>query len=171
MRLASASLFGPLSSGALLALLGRKVDSVEAILRALPATRREIREKTGMTKGAVQNVVEKLHKANWLHVGGHVREWHNGVGKFTQSLEAGPGIDKECELVPLTQKERDDRRYKKLIETGAIVKRVAATRQREKERKLKRKQRLAAWALPLTVVVSKPRPAKSFPESVEREQI
>jgi len=111
-----------------------------------------------MTKGAVQNIVEKLHKANWLHVGGHVREWHNGVGKFTQSLEAGPGIDQKCELVPLTQKERDDRRYQ-----SRYLKRI--------EKREKRKQRLAAWALPLTVVVSKPRPAKSFPESVEREQV
>ncbi len=147
------------------------MDSVEAILRALPATRRDIREKTGLTKGAVQNVVEKLQNANWLHVSDHVREWHNGVGKFTQVLEAGPGIDQECDLAPMTQKERDERRYKKLVETGAIAQRAAAGRKREKERKLKRKQRLAAWAAPLTVVVSKAVPAKNFPKSVEIENI
>lgn len=103
-----------------------------------------------MTKGAVQNIVEKLHKARWLHVSGYVREQGEKNVKFVAKLKAGKGRDAKCNLVPLTQAERDTIRYAK---------------------HLKRKRRLAAWALPLTVVVSKPRPAKSFPESVEREQI
>lgn len=87
------------------------MDRIDAILRAMPATRAEIIAATGLTKGSVQNAVEKLHAARWCHVSGWRREKRNNTGTFVQRLSAGPGRDKPCTLEPLTQKQRDNLRY------------------------------------------------------------
>lgn len=123
-------------------------DRYDAILAAMPATRRDMQEELGLTKGALQNMLERLYNAGWCHVAGWERATINGTSKFLRILGAGPGQDAACDLEPLTQKERDARRYKKY---------------------LRRKQQLAAWAAPLTVKIAKRKPAKTFPAAVELE--
>lgn len=145
------------------------LDRYDAILAAMPGTRRDMQEKLGLTKGALQNLLERLYNAGWCHVAGWERATINGTSKFLRILGAGPGQDSACDLEPLTQKQRDDRRYKKLVATGAIVQRVKARVDRERIKRQKRKQQLAAWAAPLTVKIAKRKPAKNFPAAVELE--
>lgn len=144
-------------------------DRFDAILAAMPGTRRDIQAKLGITKGALQNLLERLHKAGWCHVCGWERAIINDTVKFLRVMGAGPGQDAACDLEPMTQKERDERRYKKLVATGAIVKRVKARVDRERAKREKRKKLLAAWAAPLTVKIAKRKPANTFPAAVELE--
>lgn len=123
------------------------MDRFDAILAAMPGTRRDIQAKLGITKGALQNLLVKLHKAGWCHVAGWERLNVCGPGKFLRRFKAGPGKDKPCKLVPLTQQERDERRYCRGMKTGDIEERRAKNRMRHHERRAKKKQN--TWLGPL----------------------
>ena len=123
------------------------MDRVDAVLAAMPATRAEIIAKTGLTKGSVQNAVEKLHAARWCHVSGWRREKRNNTGTFVQRLSAGPGKDKPCTLQPLTQKQRDNLRQARLIKSGDIEERRRGNLMRYYERRAK--SRKNDWLGPL----------------------
>jgi len=102
------------------------MDRIDAVLSAMPATRAEIIARTGLTKGSVQNAVEKLHAARWCHVSGWRREKRNNTGAFVQRLSAGAGKDRACKLQPLTQKERDDLRQERKVARKARIKTLFA---------------------------------------------
>lgn len=115
------------------------MDRFDVILAAMPGTRRDIQAKLGITKGALQNLLTRLYKAGWCHVCGWERLTTSGRGKFLRRFKAGPGKDKPCNLVPLTQQERDERRYCRGLKTGEIEERRAKNRMRYYERRAKSK--------------------------------
>ncbi len=91
------------------------MDRIEAILRAMPATRLELQTGLSLNKRAVQSIIERLHKCGWIHIGGWDRVIKNGTGRFVMRYKAGPGKDRKCHLKPLTQAELDKRRRRNLL--------------------------------------------------------
>jgi hypothetical protein len=128
------------------------MDKIDAILRCMPATRLEIRIKTGMQKSALQAIIERLHERGWIHICGWERILKSGTGKFVMRYKAGPGRDKPCKLEPMSRQELESRRRAKLAKTGAIAERNARNLMRYHEKRIKAKAKAQphTWLSALT---------------------
>jgi len=140
----------------------------EKVFNALPGTRAQIARKSGVSTASVGAWLA-VFKAEGI---AHIARWRvPRIGQripIYQACEA-PGKPDMPRPAPFTGSESQKRFEER--NPGRLAEIRAAYEQRQREVMAKRKQRLAAWALPLTVVVSKPQPAKNFPESVERDQV
>ncbi len=103
-------------------------NSDERALSALPGTRRQIIEKTGMPQRTTYNVLKRLHEAGKIHISSWQRT--EGGGPFVQVWQAGPGQDAYCQLRPITTGQIWKRYKAKAIKSGANEDKLAAKRAR-----------------------------------------
>lgn len=95
-----------------------KLISIERLLSAMPATRKELEVRTGYAKTTVARNIAELHDYGWVHVGGWCRA--SVGGPFNEIFHAGPGKDKPCPLKPYTKAEKARRHMAKIRKAGLI---------------------------------------------------
>jgi len=106
----------------------KRARTVAAILAALPATKTEIRERTGLHQATVLKVMPALHEGQVVHVGA----WrpHPLHGPSMAVYHAGPGRDALDTLPRLTRREISDRYEKRIKGTEKHDQRKARHRNR-----------------------------------------
>jgi hypothetical protein len=109
-------------------------DPCERLLRAMPATRTELREKTYISRSSVTRALKAMHEAKWCYVGGWVRS--DGCGPHLPVYFAGPGKDKPCKLKPTTTAERQKKCRAKAVKDGRRELQLAKDRLRKKVKRL-----------------------------------
>jgi len=140
----------------------------DKVLAALPGTRAQIARKSGVSTASVGTWLA-VFKAEGI---AHIARWRTPrIGQrlpIYQASEAPgkPDVPRQAALTDKDYQRRFEDRH-----PGRRAEIRAAYEQRQREVMAKRKQRLAAWALPLTVVVSPPQLSKTFPEEVERTNL
>lgn len=140
----------------------------DKVLAALPGTRAQIARKSGVSTASVGTWLAVL-KAEGI---AHIARWRTPrIGQRLPIYHAceAPGKPDVPRPAALTDQEYQRRFNERHPGRRAEIR--AAYEQRQREVMAKRKQRLAAWALPLTVVVSPPQLSRNFPEEVERTNL
>lgn len=141
----------------------------DKVFGALPGIRSQVAKRAGVAVSSAGKWLLILHAEGLLYISEWMTQENNGARLPLYRLKV-TGLEQDVPRPPPLDEADYQRRYDER-HPGRRAEIRAAYEQRQREVMAKRKRRLAAWALPLTVVVSKPRPAKSFPESVERDQI
>lgn len=104
----------------------------DVVLEAMPGTRREIEEKTGLSKTTVFRWVKELHACGWCFIS----TWRRpDRGPWMPRYSAGPGKDAACKLKYLTEAEKSLRFRKKARANGSWEDRLAQVRMRYWQRK------------------------------------
>lgn len=98
----------------------------QLVVDALPGNLHTIMAATGLSRGAVWRWLKDIHQAG----GVHVAKWSRtpGGGPFLAWYEAGPGVDAECKLKPLTTAQKSRRHRVKAKQDGRWDFRLAAQR-------------------------------------------
>lgn len=139
----------------------------EKVLAALPGIRSQVAKRAGVAISSAGKWLLILHAEGLLYISQWRTQKGNGARLPLYKLKV-TGLEKDRPRPPALDEADYQRRFEER-HPGRRAEIRAAYEQRQREVMAKRKQRLAAWALPLTVVVSKPQLAKNFPESVERD--
>ncbi len=83
------------------------------VLSAMPGTRQEIREKTGLSVMTIHRWTTAMHQDGDVHISG----WHRpSKGLFTAIYSAGPGKDAACRLKHFTEAQKS-RRYRRKMKS------------------------------------------------------
>lgn len=116
----------PLNPRAALAYMNKLV-----LLKAMPGSQSELVKRTGHSQGGASRMVGELHAAGKCHI---VRWRRAKAGPAIPVYAAGAGVDKPCNVVPMTSTERSRRYMKKLERRGGLpelhARWAAAARQR-----------------------------------------
>jgi hypothetical protein len=115
----------------------KRARAVAAILAALPATKRQIEGKTGLSHTTICKVISALHpedpQKRQMHIGGWLT--HPVRGPSMAVYHDGPGEDVPDTLPRLTKKQIADRFEKRLKGTEKHDQRKARHRSRHWEKK------------------------------------
>ena len=91
---------------------------VKLVLDVLPATRKEIEIRTGLSKNTAFRIIEQLRdeRCGWVRVCGWERP---SKGQYMPRFSATKGPDVPCNLVHLTEKEKSQSYRNRARNTGA----------------------------------------------------
>lgn len=138
-----------------------------AILDALPGTIVQVARRSGKSPSSAGKWLGILHEERVVYLSKWVHR-KNGPVPFYR-LRVKESSKDAPKPAPLTDAEIQQRYNERYPNRRTEIRKAYEQRQREVMEK--RRQRLAAWALPLTVVVSEAVPAKNFPQRVEVENL
>lgn len=85
------------------------------VLKAMPATQAQIREKTGLGAGTICRWVKDIHETGECHIGGWVRT----AGKWAAIYHPGVGKDKP-EPIAKTRQQREAK-YRRKAEAREVM--------------------------------------------------
>ncbi len=88
----------------------------QRFLDALPGTRKDIQERTGLSKTAVQNWATRLHKEGAIYISKWVKPTPNSIP--TAYYRKGKGKDAPCRQQPLSNTERHRRYRQRMRQDG-----------------------------------------------------
>lgn len=109
---------------------------------ALPGTRQDIQQRTGLAIMPVHRWTQVLHASGDIHIAG----WHRPPkGPFVPRYMAGPGRDQVCKLQPFT-------------ESQICARYRARLRKEEKDKWAEQQDRAAAYARARRLIKSKKQP-------------
>lgn len=79
-------------------------DYSEEMMRLMPAAMSDIAKQLGMPYNSIRAWLYELHRMGWVHIA----DWRRpeAQGPFTAIYGAGPGVDKPCQLKPISANER-----------------------------------------------------------------
>lgn len=106
----------------------KRARTVAKILEALPATKTQIRERTGLHQATVLKVMPELHESDAVHVGGWLP--HPLHGPSMAVYHAGPGEDVPDTLPRLTRQQISERYENRIKGTEKHDQRKARHRSR-----------------------------------------
>lgn len=139
----------------------------EKVFAALPGIRSRVAERAGVAVSSAGVWLDAFHAEGLTYISQWLTQKNNGARLPLYKLKAkGTEVDKP-RPPPLGESTYQNRFNERHPHRRAEIR--AAYEKRLREAQEKRKQRLAAWALPLTVVVSKAKLSKNFPKSVEKQ--
>lgn len=139
----------------------------DKVLAALPGIRTRVAQRAGVAVSSAGKWLLIMHGEGLLYISDWRTQKHNGARLPLYKLKVtGKEVDKP-RPPPLEQEDYQRRYHERHPHRRAEIRKAYELRQKEVLEK--RRQRMAAWAAPLSVVISKPRPAKKFPAAVERE--
>lgn len=84
---------------------------------ALPGTFRQVAASTGISDKAVRRRLRMLHATHQIHIGAWYRP---AKGAICEVYHFGQGEDAKCHIKPLTDRQRSQRYYRKLRNTGEM---------------------------------------------------
>lgn len=82
----------------------RRDHNKHLVLAALPGTRRDIQERTGLSKTTVQGWITRLHKDRVIRISKWVKPTPTSIP--TAFYRVGGGPDAVCRIKPLTNREK-----------------------------------------------------------------
>lgn len=85
----------------------RQAIESSIIISALPGSKKELIERTGILPRSMYNVLKRLHDRREIHI----KRWERSIsrGPIIPIYDAGDECDALCELIPLTKTQRHQR--------------------------------------------------------------
>lgn len=126
----------------------------DKVLAALPGIRSQVAKRADVAVSSAGKWLDAFHAEGLVYISQWRTKKGNGARLPLYKLKV-TGLEKDRPRPPpLDEADYQKRFHERHPHRRAEIR--AAYEQRQREVMAKRKQRLAAWALPLTVVVSKP---------------
>lgn len=137
-----------------------------AILAALPGTIMQVAKRANKSPSSAGKWLTILHAERVVYLCKWVQRRNGPVPFYRLRIKESSVDAPKPVCTDMDYQRRYDERHP---HRRAEIRKAYEQRQREVMEK--RRQRLAAWAAPLTVVVSEAVPAKNFPKRVEVENL